>query len=88
MGEHLSEDLLLTLPHRQAVQQPALGFFLTIPRVLRVFFRHEWRLFPNLGQLLFDTLRGFFSQAAGRWLRCAMVSSHQTFVEFDVWNPH
>jgi hypothetical protein len=49
VGEYLSEDLLLTLPHRQAVQWPALGFVWTIPsggsnaqrcgrsKVLRVF---------------------------------------------------
>jgi hypothetical protein len=28
-----------------------------------------------------------FCQAAGRSLRCAMVSSHQTFREFGVWHP-
>ena len=33
VGEYLSEDLLLTLPHRQAVQWPALGFVWTIETV-------------------------------------------------------
>jgi hypothetical protein len=28
------------------------------------------------------------SQAAGGTLRCAMVSSHQTFGEFGMWHPH
>jgi hypothetical protein len=41
VGEYLSEDLLLTLPHRQAVQWPALGFVWTIPKALRVFLRHD-----------------------------------------------
>jgi hypothetical protein len=80
VGEYLSEDLLLTLPHRQ--------FVWTIPKVLRVFLRHDRELFADLGRLLFDILRRFFCQAAGRSLRCAMVCSHQTFGEFGVWHPH
>jgi hypothetical protein len=56
--------------------------------VLRAFLRHDRELFAELGRLLFDILRRFFSQAAGRSLRCAMVSSHQTFGEFGVWHPH
>jgi hypothetical protein len=70
VGEYLSEDLLLTLPHRQ--------FVWTIPKVLRVFLRHDRELFAELGRLTFGILRRFFCQAAGRSLRCAMVSSHQT----------
>jgi hypothetical protein len=31
LGEYLSEDLLLRLPHRQAVRWPALGFVWTNP---------------------------------------------------------
>jgi DNA-directed RNA polymerase subunit RPC12/RpoP len=80
LGEYLSEDLLLRLPHRQ--------FVWTIPKVLRVFLRHDRGLFADIGRLLFDILSRFFSQAAGRTLRCAMVSSHQTFGEFGVWHPH
>jgi hypothetical protein len=74
VGEYLSENLPLTLPHRQ--------FVWTIPKALRVFLRHDRELFADLGRLLFDIPRGFFCQAAGRSLRCAMVSSHQTFSEF------
>jgi hypothetical protein len=80
VGEYLSEDLLLTLPHRQ--------FVWTIPKVLRVFLRHNRELFADLGRLTFDILRRFFCQAAGRSLHCAMVSSHQTFGKFGVWHPH
>jgi hypothetical protein len=80
VGEYLSENLLLTLPHRQ--------FVWTIPKVLRVILRHDGELFADLGRLLFDILRRFFCQAAGRSLRCAMVSSHQTFGEFGVRHLH
>ena len=88
IGEYLSEDLLLRLPHRQAVQWPARGFVWTIPKVLRVFLRHDRDLFADISRLLFDILTSFFSQAAGRTLRCAMVSSHQTFGEFSGWHRH
>ena len=87
-GEYLSENLLLRLPHRQAVQWPAIGFVWTIPKVLRVFLRHDRDLFADIGRLLFDILSRFFNQAAGRTLRCAMVCSHRTFGEFGVWHPH
>src|SRR5271157_5969201 len=87
-GEYLRENLLLRLPHRQAVQWPAIGFVWTIPKVLRVFLRHDRDLFADIGRLLFDILSRFFNQAAGRTLRCAMVCSHQTFGEFSVWHPH
>ncbi len=53
-------------------------FVWTIPKVLRVFLRHDRDLFADIGRLLFDILSRFFSQAAGRAIRCAMVSSHQT----------
>ena len=73
------EDLLLCLPHRQ--------FVWTIPKVLRVFLRHDRQLFADIGRLLFDILPRFSSQAAGRTLRCAMVSSHQSSGEFAAWHP-
>jgi hypothetical protein len=53
-----------------------------------VFLRHDRDLFADIGRLLFDILTSFFSPAAGRTLRCAMVVSHQTFGEFGVWHPH
>jgi hypothetical protein len=62
--------LLLALPHRQ--------FVWTIPKVLRVFLRHDRDLFADIGRLLFAILSRFFSQAAARSLHCAMVCSHQT----------
>jgi hypothetical protein len=42
----------------------------------------------TLSLSFFDILRGFFSHAAGRSFRCAMVSSHQTIGECGVWPSH
>jgi hypothetical protein len=53
-----------------------------------VFLRHDRELFVDLGRMIFDILRRFFCHAAGRSLRCAMVSSHQTFGEFGGWHSH
>jgi hypothetical protein len=89
VGEYLSEDLLLTLPHRQfAWTFPQGGSDAErcgSPKVLRVCRRYDRELFAEFGRLLFGTLRRFLCQAAGRSLRCAMVCSHQTFGEFGVW---
>jgi hypothetical protein len=46
--------------------------------VLRVFLRHDRELFADIGRLLFDILTRYFTQAAGRSIYTAMVSSHQT----------
>jgi hypothetical protein len=40
------------------------GFVWTIPKVLRVFLRHDRELFTDLGRPLCDILRRFFCQAA------------------------
>ena len=56
LGEYLSENLLLCLPHRQYVW--------TIPKVLRVFLRHDRKLFADVGRLLHDILARYFTQAA------------------------
>ena len=71
---------MLILLHRQ--------FVWTIPKVLRVFLRHDRERFADLGRLLFDILMRCFSQAAGKALRFAMVSSHQICGEFGVWHPN
>jgi hypothetical protein len=66
----------------------ALGFVWTLPRVLRGFLRHHRELYAELGKLLYGLLSRYFCQAAGRKIRTALVSSHQSFGEFASWNPH
>jgi hypothetical protein len=72
--------LLLQLPHRQ--------FVWTIPEILPAFLRHDRDLFADIGRLLFDILTSFFDHAAGRTLRCAMVSSHRSSEQSSRCNPH
>jgi hypothetical protein len=74
------------------IRCPDCGYDLLRPfsckKVLRVFLRHDRDLFADIGRLPFDILSRFFTQAAGRSIRTAMVWSHQTFGEFGVWHPH
>ena len=45
----------------------------------RPFFRHDRRLFAEVSRLIYDILRDFYQEAAGRPLLTGMVIAHQTF---------
>jgi hypothetical protein len=55
-AEYLDEQLLLSLPHRQ--------FVFTLPKALRVFLRHDQRLFAKLARLIFNLITQFYRTAA------------------------
>jgi hypothetical protein len=57
---------MLRLPHRQ--------FVFTLPKVLRVFFRHDTGLHGEIGRLIYGLLRDFVAEAVGR-PRCAPPGS-------------
>jgi hypothetical protein len=79
-AEHLTNEVLLRLPHRQ--------FVFTMPKALRPFFRHDRRLFAEVSRLIYNILREFYHEAAGRQLLTGMVIAHQTFGDMLRWNPH
>jgi hypothetical protein len=79
-AEHLTNEVLLRLPHRQ--------FVFTMPKALRPFFRHDRRLFAEVSRLIYDILRDFYHEAAGRPLLTGMVIAHQSFGDQLRWNPH
>jgi len=79
-AEHLTNEVLLKLPHRQ--------FVFTMPKALRPFFRHDRRLFAEVSRLIYDILRDFYHEAAGRPLLTGMVIAHQSFGDQLRWNPH
>jgi hypothetical protein len=66
----MNEQLLLRLPHRQ--------FVFTIPKVLRVFFRHDRRLHGEISRLVYGLVRDFATAAAGKRIRTAAVVVFQT----------
>jgi hypothetical protein len=53
-AEHLTEEVLLDLPHRQ--------FVFTVPKALRPFFRHDRRLFADISRLIYDLIGGFYNK--------------------------
>jgi hypothetical protein len=79
-AEHLTNEVLLRLPHRQ--------FVFTLPKALRPFFRHDRRLFAEVSRLIYDILRDFYHEAASRPLLTGMVIAHQTFGDMLRFNPH
>ena len=79
-AEYLAEELILDLPHRQYV--------FTIPKILRSYFRYDWKLFGEVSRLIHELLSGFFSIAAGEPLQCGVVVSYQTFGEFAHFHSH
>ena len=70
-AEHLTNEVLLKLPHRKLV--------FTMPKTLRPFFRHDRRLFADVSRLIYNILREFYHEAAGRPLLTGIVVVHQTF---------
>ena len=70
-AEYLDEQLLLTLPHRQ--------FVFTLPKALRVFLRHDQRLFARISRLIFCLIAEFYSAAAGKPILSAAVVAYQPF---------
>jgi hypothetical protein len=79
-AEHLTNEVLLRLPHRQ--------FVFTLPKALRPFFRHDRRLFAGVSRLIYRIIDEFYAEAAGRPLLTGMVIAHQTFGDMLRWNPH
>jgi hypothetical protein len=80
LGEYINEQLLLRLPHKQ--------FVFTLPKVLRVFFRHDKRLHGEISRLIYRLLRDFVTEAAGGPLRCAGILVFQTAGAFCRFHPH
>ncbi len=79
-AEHLTNEVLLRLPRRQ--------FVFTLPKALRPFFRHDRRLFSDVSRLIYDILREFYHEAAGRPLFTGIVVAHQTFGDRLRCNQH
>jgi hypothetical protein len=72
-AEYLDEQLLLTLPHRQFVFSIPSGGSPSAPKArggespkaLRIFFRHDQKLFAAVSSLIFSLIRQFYRLAAG-----------------------
>ena len=70
-AEHINEEVLLRLPHRQ--------FVFTFPKALRVFFRHDRKLFAEISKMIFAMISDFYRAVAGKEISTGMVIAHLRF---------
>ncbi len=52
---------------------------LSLPKCLRVFFRHDRKLFSEVSRLIFDLIKRYFTEAAGTTLESAALLCFQSF---------
>ena len=79
-AEYMANDLLLWLPHRLVT--------LTLPKMLRVFFKHDRKLFSEVSRLIFGMVQDYLNEAAKTRVETAAVLCFQSFGEFLKFNPH
>ncbi len=70
-SEHMAEDVLLKLPHRQYVW--------TLPRALRIYFRNDRFLFADISRMIFSIISEYYNKAAGTILKKGTIISYQSF---------
>ena len=69
-AEHLTDQVLLALPHCQ--------FVFSIPKALRVFFKYDQRLFADVSRLIYQMIIEFYNEAAGRAITSGAILAFQT----------
>ena len=79
-SEHLSENVLLKLPHLQ--------FVFTVPKLLRPYFKYDRNLFEDVSKIIFSIVNDYYSSATKIDLKSAAVVSHQTYGDILRHNPH
>jgi hypothetical protein len=79
-SEHLSENVLLKLPHRQ--------FVFTLPKLLRVYFKYNRNLFEDVSKIIFSLIHDFYSETVKTRIKTGVVVSYQSFGDLMRWNPH
>ena len=79
----MNEQPLLRLPHKQFVFTPWSGRCTDLPKVLRVFFRHDKRLHGEISRLIYRLVLDFATAAAGKPIRTAAVVVLQTAGAFS-----
>ncbi|MBW8004128.1 MAG: hypothetical protein FVQ80_19425 [Planctomycetes bacterium] len=67
-AEYVSHDLPLRLPHRLIT--------ISLPKMLRVFFRYDRELFSEASRLVFDMVQNYYNEAANTTIETAEVFSH------------
>jgi hypothetical protein len=79
-AEHLSENVLLRLPHRQ--------FVFTIPKLLRIYSKNDRNLFADVSKIIFSIITDYYNEAAHTAVTSGAVVSYQTYGDMMRFNPH
>jgi hypothetical protein len=66
----------------------ARQFVFTLPKALRVFFKHDLLLFSDISNLIFDMIQLYYDEASSKKIETGMIQSYQTSGDFARWNPH
>jgi hypothetical protein len=78
-SEHLSENVLLKLPHRQ--------FVFTLPKLLRPYFKYDRNLFEDVSRIIFSIIHDFYNETAKTTVKGGAVVSYQSYGDLMRWNP-
>ena len=79
-GEHISDEVLLRLPHRH--------FVFAFPKMLRPYFRHNKKVLSEIARLINDMIVSYYSEMTGKKIRTGIVLAFQSFGDFLRYNPH
>jgi hypothetical protein len=79
-GEHISNEVMLKLPHRQYV--------FSFPKMLRPFFRNNKKLFSEISRLIYQMFELYYTRIGCKEARTGIITAFQTFGDFLRFNPH
>ena len=79
-GEHVSNEVLLRLPHRH--------FVFAFPKMLRPYFRHNKKVLSEIVRLINDMIVAYYNEITGKKIRTGIVLSFQSYGDFLRFNPH
>ncbi len=80
LAEHLSQEVMLRLPHRQ--------FVFTIPKLLRLYFKNNRKLFAAVSKLIHKLITDYYIEATGKEVITGTIVAHQTYGDILRFNPH
>ncbi len=78
--QHLSENVLLRLPHRQ--------FVFTILKILRLYFKNDRKLFADVSKIIFSIVNDYYNAVAKTAVKTGVVVSYQSYGDILRHNPH
>jgi hypothetical protein len=79
-GEHISDEVLLRLPHRH--------FVFAFPKMLRLFFRNNKKVLSDIARLICNMIVEYYKTLTGRTIRTGIVLAFQSYGDFLRFNPH